>query len=65
MPSDANDPTKLNNVSSASTTTTYTVKKGDSLVSIAKYFGTSATAIVRDNNIKTNIKAGQTLKINN
>jgi len=65
MPSDANDPSRLNNVSSESISTIYNVKKGDSLVNIAKYFGTSANAIIKDNNIKNNIKEGQILKINN
>jgi RHS repeat-associated protein len=65
MPSDANDPSRKNKISSAPTTTTYIVKKGDSLISIAKIFDTSAAAIIKENNLKTNIKIGQKLEVTN
>ena len=42
----------------------YTVKKGDSLYSIAKKYNTTVDAIVKDNNLKnTNLSLGQNLKI--
>lgn len=42
----------------------YTVKKGDSLYSIAKKYNTTVDAIVKDNNLKnTNLSIGQNLKI--
>lgn len=44
--------------------TTYTVKKGDNLYTIANRFGTSATAIMNLNNLSSNIlQIGQQLKI--
>ncbi len=44
--------------------TTYTVKKGDNLYSIARQFNTSETAIMNLNNLKTSaLSIGQILKI--
>lgn len=45
--------------------TTYTVKKGDNLGSIARKFKTSVSKIVKDNHLKSadKIREGQTLKI--
>ena len=46
------------------TSTTYTVKKGDTLYSIAKKFNTTINNIMSKNNLKTNtLSVGQTLKI--
>jgi LysM repeat protein len=43
---------------------TYRVKKGDTLISIAKKFGTSYKEIMRVNNLKSpNIRVGQKLKV--
>ena len=43
---------------------TYIVKKGDSLYSIAKKFGTSVSTIEKDNGLKsTTLSIGQTLRI--
>jgi LysM repeat protein len=48
----------------ASFRTTYTVKKGDTLATIASKFKTTATAIRTLNNLKsTSVKVGQVLKI--
>ena len=47
-----------------STTTTYTVKSGDSLYSIAKKYNTTISAITNLNNLTSNnLKIGQQLKI--
>ena len=47
------------------TTTTYTVKKGDTLSTIAKKHGTTYQALLSLNGLKnTNIKVGQKLKVN-
>ena len=44
--------------------TNYTVKKGDSLYSIAKKYGTSVDIIMKDNGlVSTNLSIGQNLKI--
>lgn len=44
--------------------TTYTVKKGDTLYSIAKLFNTTPSSIINKNNLKTNVLSiGQVLKI--
>ncbi|MBQ2640170.1 MAG: LysM peptidoglycan-binding domain-containing protein [Bacilli bacterium] len=44
--------------------TTYTVKKGDNLYSIAKKYNTSVSSIINKNNLKsTNLSIGQVLKI--
>lgn len=47
------------------TTTTYTVKKGDTLTSIAKKYNTTVNKLVADNNIKNKnvITVGQKIKI--
>ena len=46
------------------TTNTYTVKKGDSLYSIAKKFNTTVNDLISKNNLKsTNLSIGQILKI--
>ena len=43
---------------------TYTVKKGDSLYSIAKKFNTTVNDLISKNNLKsTNLSIGQILKI--
>lgn len=63
--------TTTTNSTAAKTTTTsnssvltYTVKKGDTLASIAKKYGTTYQAIMKLNNLKsTTIKVGQKLKI--
>ena len=49
----------------ASKTVTYTVKKGDTLSSIAERYGTTYQKIAKDNGIKNPnfIKVGQKLKI--
>ena len=49
----------------ASTKTSYTVKKGDTLSKIAKAYGTSTTTLRKLNNLSANdpIKIGQTLKL--
>jgi LysM repeat protein len=48
----------------ATATSDYTVKSGDTLHKIAKHFGTSAKAIMAENNLATTkIKIGQKLKI--
>lgn len=48
----------------AATSTTYRVRKGDNLYSIAKKHGTTVDKIKNDNNLKdNNIKVGQRLKI--
>lgn len=53
-----------NNNNSSSSTTTYTVKKGDSLWSIAKKHNVTVDHIKRLNNLKSNdIKVGQKLKL--
>ena len=45
---------------------TYTVKSGDTLSGIAKQYGTSYTAIMNSNNLKsTSILVGQKLEIGN
>lgn len=45
-------------------TTTYTVKKGDSLYSIAKKYNTTVSDLISKNNLKsTNLSIGQILKI--
>ena len=42
----------------------YTVKKGDTLYSIAKKYGVSADTIIQDNNLKnSNLSVGQILRI--
>lgn len=44
---------------------TYKVQKGDTLSKIAKQYGTTYTAIMKENNLKsTNIQIGQKLQIN-
>lgn len=46
------------------TTNTYTVKKGDSLYSIAKKFNTTVNDLISKNNLKsTNLSIGQILKV--
>ena len=46
------------------TNKTYTVKKGDSLYSIAKKYSTTVNEIKNKNNLKTNtLQIGQVLKI--
>ena len=48
----------------SSGTTTYVVKSGDMLEKIARRHGTTAKAIMRENNLRTTlIKVGQKLKI--
>lgn len=64
-PSDANDPTRKNSVTSQETTSIYTVRKGDNLTNISRRYGTTAGRIIKDNNLKSNIKIGQQLKIKN
>ena len=50
--------------SDTNVTTTYTVKRGDSLYSIAKTFNTTVDALKLKNNLKTNtLSIGQILKI--
>ena len=41
----------------------YTVRKGDTLSSIARRYGTTASAIQKYNGIGTKIRAGQKIKI--
>lgn len=54
----------LNIPNSGTSTTTYTVKKGDTLYSLAKKFNTTINEIKSKNNLKTNtLSVGQTLKI--
>lgn len=50
---------------SATKTTTYTVKKGDTLSSIAKKYETTVAKLAKDNNIKDRnlIKVGQKIKV--
>ena len=53
-----------NEVISPDTKTTYVVQKGDTLYSISLKYGTTPSAIIRENNIKNNIlTVGQTLNI--
>lgn len=53
-----------NEVISPDTKTTYIVQKGDTLYSISLKYGTTPSAIIRENNIKNNIlTVGQTLNI--
>ena len=53
-----------NEVISPDTKTTYIVQKGDTLYSISLKYGTTPSAIIRENNIKNNIlTVGQTLII--
>ena len=55
---------KLKIPNNASSITTYTVKKGDSLYSIAKKYNTTVDAIKNNNNLSTNtLSIGQVLKI--
>ena len=50
---------------SAASAATYKVKSGDSLYKIAKAYGTTYQAIMKENNLKTSsIRIGQKLKIN-
>ena len=59
-----NSSNNSNNNSSSKSTTTYTVKKGDSLWSIAKKYNVTVDHIKRLNNLKNNdIKVGQKLKL--
>jgi len=66
-PSDVNDPLRLNTVSSAATATSYTIKSGDTLNSLAKRFDTTVSAISTENKISdpNKIQAGSTLTITN
>ena len=44
--------------------TSYTVKKGDTLSSIARKYGVSVQAIMKENNLNgSNIQVGKTLRI--
>lgn len=53
-----------NHYKSGSSPATYTVKEGDSLASIARSYGLSATTLKKLNDITdSNIKVGQTLKL--
>lgn len=67
MPSDSNDPSRLNTVSSSASTTSYTIKSGDTLTSIAKKFDTTVSAIATENTIAdpNKINAGATINITN
>jgi len=67
MPSDSNDPKRLNKVSSDPSTTKYTIKKGDTLTHIAKMFDTTVSALVNENAIQdpNKIYAGKTLNVTN
>ena len=58
-------PTKSNAAKSQTKTVTYTVKKGDTLSSIAKKYGTTWQAIAKENNLSNPnyLKVGQKLKI--
>lgn len=67
LPSDASDPARLNTISSAPSASTYTIKKGDTLSSIAKRYRTTIGAIATENSISNpnKIYAGDTLNITN
>ena len=56
---------KVNEIINSKKTTTYTVKKGDTLITIARKFNTTYMDIARKNNIKNanKIYIGQILKI--
>lgn len=52
--------------SSAKTTSTYSIQKGDTLFSIAKRYMTTVDAIKKENNLKDNtIESGENLNITN
>ncbi|MFZ5942059.1 MAG: LysM peptidoglycan-binding domain-containing protein [Bacteroidota bacterium] len=67
MQSDSKDPSRLNTVSSAPSTDTYTINNGDNFTSIAKKYDTTFSAIATENNIAdpNKIMAGATLNITN
>ena len=57
-------PTNSSTSSSGTTSTTYTVKSGDSLYSIAKAYNTTVDALKSKNNLTSNLLSiGQVLKI--
>jgi LysM repeat protein len=67
QPSDANDPSRTNSVSSAPSASSYKIQKGDTLGSIAKRYDTTVEAISKENKIAdpNKIQAGSTLAITN
>ena len=67
MPSDSNDPSRLNSVSSNPSTDNYTIKSGDTLTGIAKKYDITVSAIVTENKIADpdKIMAGAKLNITN
>ncbi|MDR2941406.1 MAG: DUF4329 domain-containing protein [Treponema sp.] len=67
MPSDSNDPKRLNTVSSNLSTSIYTIKKDDTLTSIAKKFDTTVSVLVNENKIHdpNKIYAGSTINVTN